>query len=139
VGRRHRRARGGRAIGWQDTHTNRIIAALAAAGGQDRFRQPSGLPLATYFSGPKLRWLLDADPALRKRADGGELCFGTIDTWLIAKLTGRHGTDVTNASRTLVMNLSTLDWDSELLDALGVPRAMLPEILPADDLATAGA
>ena len=84
------------------------------------------LPLATYFSGPKLRWLLDRDPQLRRRAEAGEVRFGTMDTWLIYQLTGRHVTDVTNASRTMLMNLSTLDWDDELLAATGVPRAVLP-------------
>ena len=97
----------------------------------DRFRDACGLPLATYFSGPKIRWLLDAVPSLRARAEAGEVLFGTVDTWLIWKLTGRHVTDVTNASRTMLMNLSTLDWDDELLAAFGVPRAMLPEILPS--------
>ena len=94
-----------------------------------------GLPLATYFSGPKLRWLLDtvAGPA-RARAERGELLFGTMDAWLIWKLTGRHVTDVTNARRTMLMNLATLDWDDELLDAIGVPRAMLPEIRPSSEV-----
>src|SRR6266540_3008321 len=119
------------AIVWQDTRTDKLIAELAGDGGPDRFRDRSGLPLATYFSGPKVRWLLDHDPTLRQRAEDGEIRFGTIDSWLIMKLTGRHATDVTNASRTMLMNLSTLDWDDELLDALGVPRAMLPEILPS--------
>jgi glycerol kinase len=119
------------AIVWQDTRTDELVAALAADGGIDRFRAATGLPLATYFSGPKIAWLLDTDPALRARAEAGEVLFGTIDTWLIWNLTGRHVTDVTNASRTLLMNLATVDWDDELCAALRVPRAMLPEIAPS--------
>jgi glycerol kinase len=121
----------GNAIVWQDTRTDQLIKELAGEFGQDRFRERSGLPLATYFSGPKVRWLLDQDPQLRARAEQGEIHFGTMDTWLITKLTGRHATDVTNASRTMLMNLTTLDWDDELLAALDIPRAMLPEILPS--------
>jgi glycerol kinase len=117
------------AIVWQDTRTDALIARLGReGGGQDRFRDKCGLPLATYFSGPKVRWLLDADPSLRQRAEEGEILFGTMDSWLIWKLTGRHITDVTNASRTMLMDLSTVDWDEELLAAVGVPRVMLPEI-----------
>ena len=119
------------AIVWQDTRTDALVTALAAGGGADRFRAATGLPLATYFSGPKAAWLLDADPSLRARAEAGEVLFGTIDTWLIWNLTGRHVTDVTNASRTMLMNLSTVEWDDELCGALGVPRAMLPEIAPS--------
>jgi glycerol kinase len=122
------------AIVWQDTRTDALIGELARDGGQDRFREASGLPLATYFSGPKIRWLLDADPDLRRRAEAGEVLFGTIDTWLIWNLTGRHVTDVTNASRTMLMNLSTVDWDDDLLAAVGVPRAMLPEIRPSSQV-----
>jgi glycerol kinase len=118
------------AIVWQDTRTDRLIAELGQ-GDVDRFREKSGLPLATYFSAPKIRWLLDTMPGLRERAEKGEVRFGTMDTWLITKLTGRHATDVTNASRTMLMNLSTLDWDDELLAAFDIPRAMLPEILPS--------
>ena len=119
------------AIVWQDTRTDALIRSLAADGGVDRFRAACGLPLATYFSGPKVGWLLDTVPGLRDRAAAGEIRFGTVDTWLIEKLTGRHATDVTNASRTMLMNLSTLDWDDSLLDAFGIPRVMLPEILPS--------
>jgi glycerol kinase len=119
------------AVVWQDTRTADLVATFAADGGQDRFRDRTGLPLATYFSGPKLRWLLDADPTLRPRAEAGEVLFGTMDTWLIWNLTGQHVTDVTNASRTMLMNLSTVDWDGELLAAFGVPRAMLPAIRPS--------
>ena len=116
------------AIVWQDTRTAAICDRLAAQGGQDRFRDTTGLPLATYFSGPKVAWMLENDPDLRARAEKGELLFGNIDTWLIWNLTGAHVTDVTNASRTLLMNLESLEWDEEILSILGVPRAMLPEI-----------
>jgi glycerol kinase len=118
------------AIVWQDTRTDRLIAELGN-GDLNRFRERCGLPLATYFSAPKVRWLLDSVPGLRERAEKGEVRFGTMDTWLITKLTGRHATDVTNASRTMLMNLSTLDWDDELLAAFDIPRAMLPEIVPS--------
>jgi glycerol kinase len=121
------------AIVWQDTRTDRICRQLAREHGQEMFREKTGLPVSTYFSGPKIRWLLDHIPGLSERAEAGEVLFGTIDSWLIWNLTGgadggRHVTDVTNASRTLLMNLHTLDWDSALLDAIGVPAAMLPEI-----------
>jgi glycerol kinase len=122
------------AIVWQDTRTADLIARLAAEGGQDRFRDRCGLPLATYFSGPKIRWLLDEQPQLRHRAENGEVLFGTMETWLIWRLTGAHITDVTNASRTMLMNLSTVDWDGELLDALGIPPAMLPQIRPSSQV-----
>jgi glycerol kinase len=118
------------AIVWQDTRTDRLIADLAA-GDTNRFRGRCGLPLASYFSAPKIRWLLEHVPGLRERAANGEVRFGTMDTWLITKLTGRHATDVTNASRTMLMNLATLDWDDDLLAAFDIPRAMLPEILPS--------
>ena len=121
------------AIVWQDTRTD---ALLREFGDPDVFRPQTGLPLATYFAGPKLRWLLDHTPGLRERAEAGEVLFGTIDSWLIWNLTGgtrggRHLTDVTNASRTLLMNLRTLDWDDEIVKAMGIPRAMLPEIRPS--------
>jgi glycerol kinase len=122
------------AINWQDTRTDHLCRRLAADVGQDRFRERCGLPLATYFSAPKIRWLLDAMPDVRQRADAGEVLFGTMDSWLIWNLTGRHLTDVTNASRTMLMSLETLDWDDELLDAMGVPRAMLPEIRPSAEV-----
>ncbi|MGB5168637.1 MAG: glycerol kinase GlpK, partial [Acidimicrobiia bacterium] len=99
--------------------------------GADRFRGRTGLPLATYFAGPKVRWLLDHDASLRSRAEDGELAFGTMDTWVAWNLTGELVTDVTNASRTLLMDLETLAWDDDLLDAVGVPRAMLPRIVPS--------
>ena len=116
------------ALVWQDTRTDRLVRELGGEAGQERFRDRCGLPLATYFSGPKIRWLLDNVPGLLARAERGEVLFGTMDTWLIWNLTGRHVTDVTNASRTMLMNLETLDWDQDLLDGIGVPRAMLPEI-----------
>jgi glycerol kinase len=122
------------AINWEDTRTDELCRELAGEYGQDRFRAKTGLPLATYFSGPKVRWLLDHVPGLRERAEVGEVLFGTIDSWLIWNLCGRHVTDVTNASRTLLMNLQTLDWDAELLDAIGVPRTMLPEIRPSSEI-----
>jgi glycerol kinase len=122
------------AIVWQDTRTDALCQALAAGEGQDRFRARTGLPLATYFSGPKIRWLLDHVAGAREAAMRGDILFGTMDSWLIWKLTGAHVTDVTNASRTLLMNLATLDWDDELLDAIGVPRAILPQIRPSAEI-----
>jgi glycerol kinase len=121
------------AIVWQDTRTDKICNDLAADGGQDRFRPKTGLPLATYFSGPKVKWILDNVDGIRSRAENGELAFGNIDTWCIWNLTGgpnggAHVTDVSNASRTLMMNLETLDWDDEILDLMTIPRAMLPEV-----------
>jgi glycerol kinase len=120
------------AIVWQDTRTADLCAALAGADGPDRFRDRTGLPIATYFSGPKLRWLLD-EHQLHDRAARGELAFGTIDTWLAWNLTGggSHITDVTNASRTLLMDLATVAWDADLALAMGVPTACLPEIGPS--------
>ena len=121
------------AIVWQDTRTDQICNKLSADGGQDRFRAKTGLPIATYFSGPKVRWILDNVAGAEKRAEAGDLLFGNMDTWLIWNLTGGpdgglHITDVTNASRTMLMDLETQDWDQELLDTIGMPRAMLPEI-----------
>jgi glycerol kinase len=134
------------AIVWQDTRTDKLCDELARAGGQDRFRAATGLPLATYFSGPKIRWILDNVPGVREAAGCGEAVFGNMDTWIIWNLTGGpstgsgrgpnggvHITDVTNASRTLLMNLGTLDWDDEILRILGIPRAMLPKIRPSSD------
>ena len=122
------------AIIWQDTRTDRLVRELGGEVGQDRFRDRCGLPLATYFAGPKIRWLLDNVEGARARAEAGEVLFGTMDAWLIWKLTGRHVTDVTNASRTMLMNLATLDWDPVLLEQIGVPRAMLPEIRPSSEV-----
>ena len=118
------------AIVWQDTRTDTLVRELGGRIGPDRFRAETGLPLATYFSGPKARWLLD-EHGLHERAAAGELLFGTVDSWLVWQLTGRHATDVTNASRTMLMDLTTLDWDPDLCEAIGVPLAMLPEILPS--------
>jgi glycerol kinase len=124
------------AIVWQDTRTDTIINKLARSGGQDRFRKKAGLPLATYFSGPKIKWILENVRGAKEKARKGELLFGNIDTWLIWNLTGceAHITDVTNASRTLLMNLKTLDWDDDILKTLGIPRAMLPEIRSSSEV-----
>jgi glycerol kinase len=121
------------AIVWQDTRTDEICARLARDGGQDRFRPLTGLPLATYFSGPKIKWILDNVEGVREKAEAGEILFGNMDTWLIWNLTGAaqggiHVTDVTNASRTLCMNLEKLDWEDSILQILDIPRAMLPAI-----------
>ncbi|GAB2781434.1 glycerol kinase GlpK [Streptomyces daliensis] len=121
------------AIVWQDTRTSALCAELGGDDGQDRFRDRTGLPLASYFSGPKAAWLLDNVPGLRQRAANGEIAFGTIDSWLIWNLTGGtdggvHVTDVTNAGRTMLMNLETLQWDQSILDAMDVPASVLPEI-----------
>ena len=121
------------AIVWQDTRTGGLVRELAGDEGVDRLRDVTGLPLSTYFSGPKITWLLDNVDGARKRAENGELLFGTTDSWVLWNLTGGkdgglHITDVTNASRTLLMDLKTLDWHDEALDLMGVPRSMLPEI-----------
>jgi glycerol kinase len=126
----------GNAIVWQDTRTDAIAAALDRHGHGDLIRRKAGLPPATYFSGGKLRWMLDHIDGLRADAERGEAIFGTVDTWLLWNLTGGthggvHVTDVTNASRTMLMNLMTLDWDDELLELFTVPRAMLPVIAPS--------
>lgn len=126
------------AIVWQDTRTDKICNELAKDGGQDRFRAKVGLPLATYFSGPKIRWMLDNVPGLREDAERGIALFGNIDTWVIWNLTGGpnggvHITDPTNASRTMLMDLKTLDWDDEILKIMGIPHAMLPTIRPSSD------
>jgi glycerol kinase len=122
------------ALVWQDTRTAKLCSELALDGGQDRFRPKVGLPLATYFSGPKIKWLLDNVDGLRAAAERGDALFGNMDTWLIWNLTGgEHTTDVTNASRTMLMNLETLDWDDEILQFMGIPRQMLPEIRPSSD------
>ena len=122
------------AIVWQDTRTDAIISKFAKDGGQDRFRKKTGLPLATYFSGPKIKWILDNVKGAKAKAKKGDLLFGNIDSWLIWNLTGAHVTDVTNASRTLLMDLKTLDWDDEILKIMGIPRAMLPEIKSSSEI-----
>lgn len=126
------------ALVWQDMRTDQICAQLEREGYGPLFRERTGLPISTYFSGPKLRWLLDHIPELRADAERGEALFGTLDTWLIWWLTGgprggAHVTDVTNASRTMLMNLRTLDWDEDLLQLLRIPRQMLPAIRPSSD------
>ncbi len=122
------------AIVWQDTRTDAICTKLAKSGGQNRFRKKTGLPLATYFSGPKIRWILENVKGAKERAKRGKLLFGTIDTWLIWNLTGKHVTDVTNASRTMLMNLKSLDWDDEILKVMGIPRSMLPQIKSSSEV-----
>ncbi|WP_052849863.1 glycerol kinase GlpK [Streptomyces avicenniae] len=121
------------AIVWQDTRTDALCRELGRNVGQDRFRRQTGLPLAAYFAGPKVRWLLDNVEGLQERADRGELLFGTMDSWVIWNLTGGpdggvHVTDVTNASRTLLMDLRTLQWDEKICNSIGVPMSVLPEI-----------
>ncbi len=127
------------AIVWQDTRTDEIINEFARDGGQDRLRSKVGLPLATYFSGPKVKWILDNVDGARARAEAGDLLFGNIDSWCIWNLTGGvnggvHVTDVTNASRTMLMNLETLDWDEEILSLMSIPRSMLPPIKASSEV-----
>src|SRR2546426_4275301 len=127
------------AIVWQDTRTSDYVSELARQGGQDRFRAKTGLPLSTYFSSLKIRWILDHVSGSREQADAGDLLFGNIDTFLVWHLTGGphggiHVTDVTNASRTQLMNLETLAWDRELLDVFGIPEAMLPKICSSSEV-----
>lgn len=124
------------AIVWQDTRTDRIASALESDGRGEVIRRKAGLPPATYFSGAKLQWILENVDGVRDAAEGGDALFGTPDTWLLWNLTGGprggvHVTDVTNASRTMLMNLETLDWDDELLSFFAIPRAMLPRIGPS--------
>jgi len=131
------------AIVWQCTRSDDICRRLSAEHGQDRFRKKTGLPIATYFSGPKVRWILDEVPEARTAAQKGTALFGTIESWIIWWLTGgpnggAHVTDVTNASRTLMMNLNTLDWDDEILNVLEIPRRILPRIVPSSDRNTWG-
>jgi glycerol kinase len=125
----------GPAITWQDTRTSEIVSELVARGEDERIVSVTGLPPHTYFAGPRLRWLLDHRPGLRERAAAGDVLFGTMESWLIWNLTGGvdggvHVTDVTNASRTMMMDLTTFTWSETMLDLLDVPRAMLPEIRP---------
>src|SRR5262245_3217044 len=131
------------AITWQDTRTAAAADALAADGGIDRFQARTGLPVSTYSSALKLAWLLDQDATRRQAARRGDLLFGTPDTWLLWNLTGGpdggvHATDPTNASRTLLMNLHTLEWDGELLDTMQIPRALLPEIRSSSEVYATG-
>ena len=125
------------AVVWQDTRTQAICDSLGAlGGGADRYRSRVGLPLATYFSGPKARWILDSVDGARARAENGELAFGTIDSWLLWKLTAGalHATDATNASRTMLMDLDTLAWDPGIAAEVGVPTPMLPEIRSSSEV-----
>ncbi len=127
------------AIVWQDTRVSPEVAHFSAQGGQDRFRTKTGLPLSTYFSGLKLRWILKNVRGAAERAQGGELQFGNIDTFLLWNLTGGprggvHATDVTNASRTQLLNLKTLDWDEELLRAFEIPRSVLPQVKSSSEV-----
>lgn len=126
------------AIVWQCTRTDDICKALMGEQGQDRFREATGLPITTYFSGPKIKWILDNVPAAKEAAEAGNAYFGTVESWLVWWLTGgpdggTHITDVTNASRTLLMNLKSLDWDSDILGIMGIRRRMLPRIVPSVD------
>lgn len=127
------------AIVWQDTRTDQICNQLAKGQGIDRFRKTTGLPLATYFSGPKIKWIFDNVPGVKQAAKDGAALFGNIDTWLIWNLTGgirggRHITDVSNASRTLLMNLQTLQWDAEMLSEMEIPQSILPEIASSSQI-----
>jgi glycerol kinase len=127
------------AIVWQDTRVEDAVAEFSRDGGQDRFREKTGLPLATYFSAPKIRWILNNVPGVRELAETGDLLFGNVDTYLVWKLTGGpeggiHVTDVTNASRTQLMNLKTLAWDKEILDAFGIPEKILPRIRSSSEV-----
>jgi len=131
------------AVVWQCTRTDAICRELALAGGQDRFRGKTGLPIATYFSGPKIKWILDNVPEARSATAKGEALFGTMETWIIWWLTGgpnggAHVTDVTNASRTMLMNLETLEWDRDILETLRIPSQILPRIVPSSDSRTWG-
>lgn len=119
------------AIVWQDLRTDDICKTMEGKGLMELYQKRSGLPLSTYFAGPKIRWLLENVPSLREDAEKGDAIFGTMDTWILWNLTGEHATDVTNASRTMLMDLETLKWDDELLEHMEVPRKMLPKILPS--------
>jgi glycerol kinase len=127
------------AIVWQDTRTGGLVRELAGDEGVDRLRDAVGLPLSTYFSGPKIRWLLDNVDGAQERAENGELAFGNMDTWVLWNLTGGtdggiHATDVTNASRTMLMNLESLQWHDPSLELMGIPKAMLPEIRSSSEI-----
>jgi glycerol kinase len=127
------------AIVWQDTRTQSIVDRLASDGGVDRFREASGLPLSTYFAATKIIWILENVDGVRERAERGELAFGTTDSWIVWNLSGgeeggEHVTDVTNASRTMLMDLATLDWSDDLLAAFGIPRSLLPRIASSSEV-----
>ena len=126
------------AVVWQCLRTQGICDDLARDGGPDRFRETTGLTLSTYFSGPKIKWIFENVPGVREAAEQGHVLFGTMDSWLIWWLTGgpsggSHVTDVSNASRTMLLNLATLDWDEDMLGVLGIPRRMLPQVRPSSD------
>ncbi len=127
------------AIVWQDTRTDRICTELGGTAGSSRYTATTGLPLATYFAGPKAKWILDNVDGAREKAEAGELCFGTMDTWTLWNMTGGpdgglHYTDATNASRTLLMDLDTLSWDSDICADMGIPESMLPEIRSSSEV-----
>src|SRR3954447_12541417 len=127
------------ALVWQDTRTDKLVDEYSREGGQARFQEKGGLPLATYFSGPKIRWILDNVDGAADRADSGDLLFGNMDTWTIWNLTGGpngglHITDVSNASRTMLMDLASLSWDDEIMGVMGIPAAMLPEIKASSEV-----
>ncbi|MCF8040394.1 MAG: glycerol kinase GlpK, partial [Desulfohalobiaceae bacterium] len=131
------------AIVWQCARTHEICRKLIAEGGQDRFRETTGLPVSTYFSGPKIKWVLDTVPEARQAAKRGEALYGTMETWIIWWLTGgpkggAHVTDVTNASRTLLMDLYSLQWDEAICQVLDIPMSGLPRIVPSSDSASWG-
>ena len=131
------------AIVWQCARTHEICRRLIEEGGQDRFRETTGLPVSTYFSGPKIKWILDTVPEARQAAEKGDALYGTMETWIIWWLTGgpqggAHVTDVTNASRTMLMDLHTLTWDEEILKILDLPPSGLPRIVPSSDSASWG-
>lgn len=127
------------AIVWQDTRTDELCRKLAGDAGADRYQSVTGLPLSTYFAGPKVRWILDNVDGARERADAGELCFGTMDSWVLWNLTGgtnggKHITDVTNASRTLLMDIETLQWREDICADFEIPMSMLPEIKTSSEI-----
>ncbi|MDQ4136687.1 MAG: FGGY family carbohydrate kinase, partial [Pseudomonadota bacterium] len=127
------------ALVWQDTRVDDLVARFAQDGGKDRLRERTGLPLASYFSGLKLHWLLENVPGARAKAEAGDALFGTVDAWLVWNLTGGgkgglHVIDVTNASRTQLMNIETLEWDADILRLFDVPPACLPRIVPSSDV-----
>jgi glycerol kinase len=127
------------AIVWQDTRTDKLVDEFSADGGQDRFKEQTGLPLATYFSGPKVRWILDNVDGAREKAEAGDLVFGNMDTWVIWNLTGGkdgglHMTDVTNASRTLLFDLNKMAWDESIASTIGVPTSMLPDVRASSEV-----
>lgn len=123
------------AIVWQDTRTDQLCVELGGDEGPDKYRDKTGLPLSTYFAGPKIRWILDNVDGARAQAEAGELCFGTVDTWIVWNLTdGIHVTDVTNASRTMLMDLETLQWDESICADFGIPMSMLPEIRSSSEV-----